>query len=895
MSATDRPPTELDLPRPNQKVGGASWRRSQLWLGIISAVIILGVIAVVLVDQRRTPATGTPIRQTHSVRRGDLAITLVEQGIVESSSNTEIRCKIRGGYGGRGGQSLVTWVIPPGTFVEAGDDLVHLDTKVIDETISLGKTDTNSAKAQLAQAEAEAEVAQSSLEAYLSGTYRAEHEALDSQLATAEWHLESAKSTLEESRSLYRRGYISKFEIEASEYTVRQAELQRDAKRTEIDVLERFTKSMQLERLQGQVEATQSRLEGRRAGFDLERGRLELAIAEREYCTITAPRAGIVIYPSAAKWKDTPDIAKGVSVHNHQLLLIMPDLQQMQVNTSFHESIVDRIKPGHSVRIQLSGQMLESQIHSVATIATPAGWWNGNEVRYEASVRLPPHPSLRPGMTAEVEVTLSEHPNELLVPVAAVIENIDGHFCWVETTAGEIELRSLTLGANNAEAIVVADGLSEGEMVVLHPFDSLPEARAFLHPTAVHPVRNGELKVTVTEQGTLASSNNTEIKSQVRGESTVNWVIENGTIVKAGDVLVRLENKQIEDHLRERTKFAFLSKDAAIGFRVEANVAKLAVEEYLEGTYRIERLRLEQDLAVAQQDLLTAQNLLAHLTAMQEQGYKSSYDVLEQQSAVRQAERDVKGKKLELHVLQNYTRQEQLVTLQGNWRASEEAAKGHEEVLKNDEARVARALAELDRCVIRAPRDGLVIYPQGDEWDDEPEISSGSSVHNNQVLLLMPDLSRMHVEVGVHQSMVGKIAVGTKATVTTPQGRWSGEIATLNAVAKPAGLWAGNMVKHDATIRLPATVQGLKPGMSAQVDIEVATYENATIVPINAVVEIGRQSFCWVGTADQAARRRVEIGDANKSFAIVQSGLQPGDQVVVDPHSWFELGEPRTH
>ena len=61
------------------------------------------------------------------------------------------------------------------------------------------------------------------------------------------------------------------------------------------------------------------------------------------------------------------------------------------------------------------------------------------------------------------------------------------------------------------------------------------------------------------------------IKCRIRGTSTINWVIENGAEVEVGDELIRLENKLIEDYLYERTKFAHLSLDAAIGFRAEAH------------------------------------------------------------------------------------------------------------------------------------------------------------------------------------------------------------------------------------------------------------------------------------------------------------------------------------
>ncbi|MCP4453828.1 MAG: hypothetical protein GY809_20395, partial [Planctomycetes bacterium] len=61
-----------------------------------------------------------------------------------------------------------------------------------------------------------------------------------------------------------------------------------------------------------------------------------------------------------------------------------------------------------------------------------------------------------------------------------------------------------------------------------------------------HAVTQGDLIVTVTEQGTLESAENTEIKCGVRGENVIIWVIQSGSFVKAGDELIRLDTLAIE-------------------------------------------------------------------------------------------------------------------------------------------------------------------------------------------------------------------------------------------------------------------------------------------------------------------------------------------------------------
>ena len=100
-----------------------------------------------------------------------------------------------------------------------------------------------------------------------------------------------------------------------------------------------------------------------------------------------------------------------------------------------------------------------------------------------------------------------------------------------------------------------------------------------------HKIARGDLLVTVIEQGTLESSENTEIKCKVRGSNTVIWVVENGTYVEPGDDLVRLDTLFMEEQIAERTKYALWTRSGAERSRANLARAKLAVGEYEHGRF----------------------------------------------------------------------------------------------------------------------------------------------------------------------------------------------------------------------------------------------------------------------------------------------------------------------
>ena len=61
-------------------------------------------------------------------------------------------------------------------------------------------------------------------------------------------------------------------------------------------------------------------------------------------------------------------------------------------------------------------------MESIASVTSPAGWWTGNQVKYDTIIQLPSEEGLRPGMSAEVEIIIARHENVLTIPVAAVLE-----------------------------------------------------------------------------------------------------------------------------------------------------------------------------------------------------------------------------------------------------------------------------------------------------------------------------------------------------------------------------------------------------------------------------------------------------------------------------------------
>src|SRR5262249_15322428 len=125
-----------------------------------------------------------------------------------------------------------------------------------------------------------------------------------------------------------------------------------------------------------------------------------------------------------------PKVEPGALVHDQQTLIRLPDLSQMQVRVTVHESKVDRIKPGMPARIRILDRDLSGTVIGLGNQPEPTAWFASSVKEYATFVRIDDDvEDLKPGMTAEVEILISEAENVLTVPVQAVIEKHDEYFC----------------------------------------------------------------------------------------------------------------------------------------------------------------------------------------------------------------------------------------------------------------------------------------------------------------------------------------------------------------------------------------------------------------------------------------------------------------------------------
>jgi multidrug resistance efflux pump len=415
---------------------------------------------------------------------------------------------------------------------------------------------------------------------------------------------------------------------------------------------------------------------------------------------------------------------------------------------------------------------------------------------------------------------------------------------------------------------------------------------------ATFPAVKGILLVTVTEDGNLESASNVDVKCQVLGGSTILWIVPDGSTVKKGDEIVRLDAATIEDQVNTQ-KIAYEKAQAArIQAEKEHSAAKIAVQEYSEGTYLKELKTLQAAVTVAQENMNSAKNTLDHTIRLARKGYVTSLQRESQEFAVQRAQLDLDAAVMAVDVLEKFTRAKMLEDLTSKEATAEAKMRSELASLTLEESKLKRLESQVANSVIVAPADGMVVFANDMNrgrggGQQGAAVEEGAAVRERQTLVRLPDLSKMQVKVIVHESKVDLLKPGMPAKIKI-QGREFHGAVTSVANQPESGSWFGSNVKeYAAIVRIEGQHAGLKPGMTAEVEIEVANLKDIISVPVIAVVERGGKFYCWVRRGGSPKPVEVVIGASNTTKIEIKDGLVEGDQVLLNPRVFeAELGPP---
>jgi HlyD family secretion protein len=368
-------------------------------------------------------------------------------------------------------------------------------------------------------------------------------------------------------------------------------------------------------------------------------------------------------------------------------------------------------------------------------------------------------------------------------------------------------------------------------------------------------------QVILTATGYIVAAHKIEVASKVVGR--VAWIgVEKGDRVKAGQVLVRLEDDEYRAQLRQ--------------YQGQLTNLQARLEELQNGSRPEEVAKARADTEQAKADLENAKVSLDRTKQLVREGVlaKQSLDDAQAKYDGDVAKVASLQRTLDLSVLG--PRKEQIAQVKGQI----EQARGALEY----------AQTQLDNTIIRAPVTGTIL---------DRNVERGEFVTNGFVgdkgakgyLVTMADLNDLQVELDISQNDFPKLGPRQKGVITTdayPDRKYQGEIAQVSPEADRA----------KATVQVKVKVlnpdEYLRPDMNATVsfynDVKAAPASEAkrvVAIPQGAV----QNGSVFVVVNGHARKRPVTTGGASAKGVLVESGLIGGEDLIIGPPATLKDGQ----
>jgi HlyD family secretion protein len=465
-------------------------------VGVVATVALLGFLL-------RNTTSGI---ETAVVREGPFKVTIVEAGTMQALHSVTYASTIQSN------QAKIIALAPEGKMVQKEDLLILFDAAPFEEEIRRSQAQLQQAQADLEKARQDLKLqeiqnaeetssarqkvqsAELELQDIVSGKGLLKEEEAQAALAGTERELQKAQTAYEDQKPLLAEGFITKQELERAEQAVQHATEQVALARRRLQATKDYGRKLEIARGEGDLRlakeslrqlqsSTAFRLEQKRAAMAGAQsriqeagGKLDQAQEQLKRCEVRARGAGIVVYRDVFFGSEQRKPQVGDQVWANQPLLILPDVTKMVVESKVRETDVHKVERNQDVAVRVDAYpdlKLTGKVTLIGTLAQeererPRSKFFGVTVEVNE-----PNERLRPGMTARIEIAVSERPHAVYVPVDAVFEKEGRSLCYVVTRRG-VEPREVALGPSNRDFVVIERGLRRGERVALRD----PEAAA---------------------------------------------------------------------------------------------------------------------------------------------------------------------------------------------------------------------------------------------------------------------------------------------------------------------------------------------------------------------------------------------------------------------------------
>jgi len=336
------------------------------------------------------------------------------------------------------------------------------------------------------------------------------------------------------------------------------------------------------------------------------------------------------------------------------------------------------------------------------------------------------------------------------------------------------------------------------------------------------------------------------------GELQIVKLAKNGTVVKAGDVVIEFDSTTLHRTMQEKQ-----SELRQVEAEIEQATAQASITteqnqtELMKAKYNIERAKLDLGRGETVSRIETEQARLS---------------VGDAEQRLRELEAKIVSDAASLEADLSNKRQRR------------------EKALFD----LRHAEAGLQRLQVKAPTDGMINilpnYRSGGPWGSNVEFREGDRAWPGAAILELPDLSSVHLEARLDESDRGRLSVGFDAMIrieAIPGREFKAKIDLISVLARAdySSGWPPTR-NFDLRLVLVEIDPKIRPGMSAVARIATDRVDDVVLVPSEAIFQRDGHPVVYRLDGSEFEERRIEVTRRGREQSIVANGVTPGDRIA---------------
>lgn len=438
-------------------------------------------------------------------------------------------------------------------------------------------------------------------------------------------------------------------------------------------------------------------------------------------------------------------------------------------------------------------------------------------------------------------------------------------------------------------------------------------------PTAM--VKKGDLELAIKSSGRLEAVRSRSVIPNLPGDKgKIVWIIQDGTVVKPGDVLVRFDATHFEEEVRKlqsklETQQSVLESyvQAAAweesqaereinSMEFETKVAAMDLEQLKNGDGPLEIAQRQEDLNEARRTFQETQGYTQDLTRLVEKGLVEEIELLQAQEDLQTAQLRLKVAEQKFKSFEEFVFPAKLNRSRaqlersrlafeemkkaagfriGKARAKAEEARQHEAHFREQLKKAKRLLTD---TVLIAPQKGLVVLVEKHVSGELRKPRVGDVAWQGQPIIHLPDLSEMTVKTQVREIDLHRVKLAQKVQVSVdafPDLLLAGKIDHIGILAQRQLERQKKEKVFNLLIQLNGHDDRLRPGMNVRVEIVSDSKKEILLVPLSAVFGKGKGRWCYVQEGESWEKREIMVGLTGDMQAEIKEGLEDGEVVAL--------------